>query len=185
MFVICWRVEVDWAMPGQLVPLARQTLLPFTAMEVAKMLVEETTVANRLVVVTFEAVAFERVTLPSEDRPVTERVPEREAEVPERVAILPVPILRVVMVPLVPVKEVKFNAVVVTPEKVALPPVRVAMFPVPTFSVVTVPEVAWKEVEKRAVAVALVVVTFARVVPPRTVSVDVTVELDMMMPPKA
>ncbi len=153
-------------------------------------MVEETTVANRLVVVTLEAVAFERVTLPSEDRPVTERVPEREAEVPERVAMLPVPILRVVMVPLVPVRLVKFKAVVVTPEKVALPPVRVPAtvrpldtVAVPRFAVVRVPEVALNEVANNEVAVAFVEVTFAKVVPPRIVKVEVTVDDAARYPP--
>jgi hypothetical protein len=49
LFVICWRVAVVAADPGQFVPLARQTFDPFTWMLEAKRLVPLAVPKERIV----------------------------------------------------------------------------------------------------------------------------------------
>jgi hypothetical protein len=106
---------------GQLVPVLRQTVLPFTKSWV----VETTPEAKRLVVVTLKPVAFEKLMFPP----------------------LIVETFRVEMVPVVAERTVVLRAVVVTLVNVAFAPI-----------------------------------TFCRLVFPRTVKVEVTVELDDKKP---
>ena len=92
---ICCKVEVEAAIPGQFVPLAKHTLIPFTStapafkvvplavanpsqtLEVAAVneaFVNVPLVEKRLVDVTFVPVPFVKVSVPSVDAPITVNV---------------------------------------------------------------------------------------------------------------
>ncbi len=144
----------------------------------AEMLVPVAFVNEKLVTVSAVAVALLKMPVEGVEAPML--VPLMLPPVIETFALDKVP-----MVPLVENRLVDEASVAKKFVVVAFAPVALVQNKLPVFQVVAVPLVALNEVANNEVAVALVVVTFARVVPPRTVSVDVTVELDMMMPPKA